>query len=77
MKLYREVKASERLPQSEINYNVQYAISNGWLEPIEITEEEVEDLYNKHLTTVNTGIHMEDQMLLSNFKAALKEIKGE
>ena len=39
-----------------------------------VSEEEIEDLYNKHLTTVNTGIHLEDQMLLNNFKAAIKEL---
>ena len=38
-----------------------------------VSEDEIEDLYNKHLTTVNTGIHLEDQMLLNNFKAAIKD----
>ena len=42
--------------------------------PITLSDDEIEDLYDKHLTTVNTGIHLEDQMLLKNFKAAIKEL---
>ena len=40
-----------------------------------ISDERMEDIYNNNLTTVNTGIHMEDYMLLNNFKAALRELE--
>ena len=57
--------------------NVHAPEPEFWLKQITrptVSEEEIEDLYNKHLTTVNTGIHLEDQMLLNNFKAAIKEL---
>ena len=58
-------------PMSEEEKDMIIAVCDG---KREYSDDELEDIYNNNLTTINTGIHMEDHMLLNNFKAALKEL---
>ena len=44
------------------------------LEQQPISEERIEEAYTNNLTTIDNGIHLESQMFLDNFKAALKEL---
>ena len=97
MKLFREVKASERLPEEKGWYHViqphesEYVSSswfNGkelkgfgiisWLEPIEITEEEIEGVLRKASSKSEDGwIVIWANDFEKAAKAILSKLKGD
>jgi hypothetical protein len=100
MKLYREVKASERLPEEygdyhvidgnlpdtnyfELEWSEKYWRKRQliWLEPIEITEEEKEEIATQYVMReghIYRGKRMKAaDIFLAGFNAALSKLKGD
>jgi hypothetical protein len=91
MKLYREVKASERMPEDKEKIYV-YFTANGkshgfafgsdiepseiWLEPIEITEEEIEEVV-KYYETIGVFDPLRNRPRKLFAQAILSKLKGE
>ena len=95
MKLFREVKESERLPEEDGEYHTSQgrmmfrkcfpgfgAIATDiqpsvWLEPIEITEEEIKRVITEEMEEGAFGANVIDHFVPKLTKAILSKLKGE
>ena len=92
MKLYREVKASKRLPEDEDRFYFTIEVDGApsmtmggalldndvWLEPIEITEEEIRDMILMvYYGTLNPGPGELTEWADESARAILSKLKGE
>ena len=103
MRLYREVKASERLPEERTEVHIinsgllssayiqdeQWYLgehetpvlkfSGIWLEPIEITEEEIHKIANQYVIIDSEGLPDEEvpYFTMEGARAILSKLKGE
>ena len=80
MKLYREVKEDEAKLCAFPYSGIDGEIEEIWLEPIEITEEEIEEILDEELDVYET-LHIPPRYavygIINATKAILSKLKGE
>ena len=78
MKLYREVKASDNPEHIKFaEMVIEWALRHGWLEPIEITEEEIEAAWKNYHSLMPDGDRYGQVIYKDSFKAAILNLLKE